>query len=108
MNKLLLIALFGLVLAIGLALSFDDDENNDTTGDLESEFYWNGEEEDGDDEEPEEEREKINGYSVEEKHDKPLSGPMQKSADPILPFIGLRLLSRAFRRRRRRRRRRFG
>ena len=73
-----------------------------------SESYWNGEEEDGDDEEPEEESEKINGYSVEEKHDKPLSGPMQKSADPILPFIGLRLLSRAFRRRRRRRRRRFG
>ena len=73
-----------------------------------SELYWNGEEEDGDDEEPEEEREKINGYSVEEKHDKPLSGPMQKSADPILPFIGLRLLRRAFRRRRRRRRRRFG
>ena len=35
MNKLLLIALFGLVLAIGLALSFDDDENNDATGDLE-------------------------------------------------------------------------
>ena len=59
-------------------------------------MYWNGEEEDGDDEEPKEEREKINGYSVEEKHDKPLSGPMQKSADPILPFIGLRLLRRAF------------
>ncbi|XP_066029888.1 uncharacterized protein [Pocillopora verrucosa] len=108
MNKLLLIALFGLVLAIGLALSFDDDENNDARGDLESEFYWNGEEEDGDDEEPKEERENINGYSVEEKHDEPLSGPMQKSADPILPFIGLRLLRRAFRRRRRRRRRRFG
>ncbi|CAH3124624.1 unnamed protein product [Pocillopora meandrina] len=108
MNKLLLIALFGLVLAIGLALSFDDDENNEARGDLESEFYWNGEEEDGDDEEPKEERETINGYSVEEKHDKPLSGPMQKSADPILPFIGLRLLRRAFRRRRRRRRRRFG
>ena len=35
MNKLLLIALFGLVLAIGLALSFDDDENNDARGDLE-------------------------------------------------------------------------
>ncbi|XP_066029895.1 uncharacterized protein [Pocillopora verrucosa] len=108
MNKLLLIALFGLVLAIGLTLSFDDDENNDARGDLESELYWNGEEEDGDDEEPKEEKEKINGYSVEEKHDKPLSGPMQKSADPILPFIGLRLLRRAFRRRRRRRRRRFG
>ena len=35
MNKLLLIALFGLVLAIGLALSFDDDESNEARGDLE-------------------------------------------------------------------------
>ena len=35
MNKLLLIALFGLVLAIGLALSFDDDEKNEARGDLE-------------------------------------------------------------------------
>ena len=35
MNNLLLIALFGLVLALGLALSFDDDENNEARGDLE-------------------------------------------------------------------------
>ena len=68
-----------------------------------SDFDWNSEDEDTD--EPKEERGEVNGYIVVGEDDNPLSGPMQKSADPIFRSIG-RLLGRVIRRSRRRRRRR--
>ena len=68
-----------------------------------SDFDWNSEDEDEDNDEPKVEKEKIDGYSVEGEADKPLSGPLQKSADPIFTVIS-RLIRHGIRRRRRGRR----
>ena len=47
-----------------------------------SDFDWNSEDEDEDNDEP-----KVEKYIVEGEADKPLSGPLQKSADPIFTVI---------------------
>ncbi|PFX17760.1 hypothetical protein AWC38_SpisGene17903 [Stylophora pistillata] len=53
-------------------------------------FDRNSEDVDVDGDKPYEERKEENGYVVGVKHECSLSGPVQKSADPILPALGLR------------------
>ncbi|XP_078377610.1 uncharacterized protein LOC144660746 [Oculina patagonica] len=127
MKGLILVALVGFVLAIGLALPFTDDEveayeaelkkiGNDITqsnpkldvGDEdldEDETDSDGHEEDESDDDEDADDEEENSLS------NPLDkGLVEKSSDPILPFLvfrGARRLVRRFRRRRSRRGRRF-
>ncbi|XP_078377999.1 uncharacterized protein LOC144661169 [Oculina patagonica] len=120
MNKLFLLALVGFVLAIGLALPFNEDGDN-LSNDLNSEdaernLDWDPEDdvdenEDEDYEYDDDDDDDDDDDQEDEDDDNALSNPLKKSSDPFIRrFVRgrriVRRVRRVFRRFRRRRSRR--
>ncbi|KAL9966729.1 hypothetical protein ACROYT_G024846 [Oculina patagonica] len=127
MKGLILVALVGFVFAIGLALPFTDDEAEAYEAELKQIgndiFQSNPKLDDGDkdldedeiDSDGHDDAENDDDEDADDEDENSLSDPLdkelvEKSSDPILPFLifrGARRLARRFRRRRSRRGRRF-
>ncbi|KAL9966727.1 hypothetical protein ACROYT_G024844 [Oculina patagonica] len=114
MKGLILVALVGFVLAIGLALPFTDDEAEAYEGELKQVgndiSQSNPKLDDGDGDFDEDEND--NDEDADDEDENSLSDPLdkelvEKSSDPILPFLIFRGARRLIRRRRSRRGRRF-
>ncbi|KAL9966724.1 hypothetical protein ACROYT_G024841 [Oculina patagonica] len=124
MKGLILVALVGFVLAIGLALPFTDDEAEAYEGELKQVGNdisqsnpkldeGNGDfDEDETDSDGHDEDENDNDEDADDEEENSLDNPLdkelvEKSSDPILPFLIFRGARRLIRRRRSRRGRRF-